>query len=445
MTIEEALTIIDATLKPERINDLQELVFRQSWSGKTYQEMASDAGYDHDYIRLVGFQLWQALSDAFGEKITKKNFRSVLRQHAGVGEANGEGKSKIEASIKQEKLLPLELPEGPVSLDSPFYVERPPIEERCYYEILKPGALIRLRAPTQMGKTSLKNRILAYAASQGYRTVRLNFEQADEAVLSNLNKFLRWLCANISRQLKLEPRLDDYWDEDFGSKVSCTIYFQGYILEQLDSPLVLGLDEVNRLFEHPEIAQNFLPLLRSWYEEAKDAYIWQKLRLVVVHSTEIYVPLNINQSPFNVGLSIRLPEFSLAQVQDLAQRHGLDWTNGSETARLMEMVCGHPYRVRLALYHLRRKDMTLEQLLQKAPTLTGIYSHRLRDRWMTLEKHPELMTAMKQVVTAEGSVRIEPILAYKLESMGLVKLKEDEVISSCELYRLYFRSQYRNK
>ncbi len=138
MTIEEALAIIDATLKPKRINDLQELVFRQSWSGKTYQEMASGAGYDHDYIRLVGFQLWQALSNAFGKKITKKNFRSVLRQHLSEGEANGEGNSKIKATIKQGKLPPLELPEGPVSLDSPFYVERPPIEERCYYEILKP-------------------------------------------------------------------------------------------------------------------------------------------------------------------------------------------------------------------------------------------------------------------------------------------------------------------
>ncbi|HEY9659545.1 MAG TPA: AAA-like domain-containing protein, partial [Allocoleopsis sp.] len=327
----------------------------------------------------------------------------------------------------------------------PFYIDRPPIEEQCYAEILKPGALIRLRAPSKMGKTSLKNRVLAYAAAQGYHTVRLNFEQADEAVLNNANQFLRWFCANVSRQLGLEPRLDDYWDEDFGSKVSCTIYFQGYILEKLNSPVVLALEEVNQIFEHAEIAQNFLPLLRSWYEEAKDVEIWQKLRLVVVHSTEIYVPLNLNQSPFNVGLPIRLPEFTLAQVQDLALRHGLAWADGEAgTARLaplLEMVGGHPYRVRIALYHLGRQEMTLEQLLAEAPTLAGIYSHRLRYHWTTLQAYPELTAAMQQVVGITGQVKIAPIPAYKLESMGLIKLKGEGAIPSCELYRLYFRTQ----
>ena len=47
-----------------------------------------------------------------------------------------------------------EQPEGQVSLDSAFYVERPPIEADCYETILQPGALIRIKAPRQMGKTS---------------------------------------------------------------------------------------------------------------------------------------------------------------------------------------------------------------------------------------------------------------------------------------------------
>jgi hypothetical protein len=39
-------------------------------------------------------------------------------------------------------------------------VERPPVEANCYQEIVKPGALIRVKAPRQMGKTSLMQRIL---------------------------------------------------------------------------------------------------------------------------------------------------------------------------------------------------------------------------------------------------------------------------------------------
>ena len=144
------------------------------------------------------------------------------------------------------------------------------------------------------------------------------------------NQFLRWLCANTARQLQLKPRLDEYWDEDLGSKISCTSYFQDYLLESSATPLVLALDEVNQVFEHPQAAKDFLPLLRSWYEEAKTLPIWQNLRLIVVHSTEIYVPLQLNQSPFNVGLPIQLNPFSRKEVQQLAQCYGLDWGDGKE-------------------------------------------------------------------------------------------------------------------
>jgi hypothetical protein len=437
MTVEEALAIIDSVLKPEQLNDLQELVFVESWSGKTYQQMASNVGYDHDYIRGVGFQLWQRLSEAFGKKISKNNFHSVLRQYA-----SQQAPERVGFELKKGKIPPLAFPEGPVSLDSPFYVERPPIEEQCYSEIVKPGSLIRIRASNRKGKTSLKNRILAHSETLGYRLVRLNCEQADQGILSNLNQFLRWFCANISRQLGLETRLRDYWDEEFGSKVSCTIYFQCHILEQIDTPLILALDEVNRLFDYPEIAQNLLPLLRSWYEEGKALNLWQKLRLIVIHSTEMYVPLNINQSPFNVGLPVRLPEFNGAQVRDLAQRHGLDWFGIREVEQLMAMVGGHPYLVRLAFYHLAREGIPLEQLLQEASHLEGIYGDLLRSHWRTLQQHVELMETMKSIISSEEKVSRDAIPTYKLESMGLIELTLKGVIPSCELYRLYFRSLF---
>ena len=84
ITVEEALVLVDAALKQERLNNLQELIFRQSWEGKSYQEIAASFDYDPHYIKDVGFKLWQLLSKAFGEKITKKNFQSVLRRRAQV-------------------------------------------------------------------------------------------------------------------------------------------------------------------------------------------------------------------------------------------------------------------------------------------------------------------------------------------------------------------------
>lgn len=83
MIVEEALVIIDTYLRQEPLNNLQELVFCESWQGKSYQEIAQTAGYDPDYIKSVAFKLWQLLSKALGEKINKNNAQSVFRRHSG--------------------------------------------------------------------------------------------------------------------------------------------------------------------------------------------------------------------------------------------------------------------------------------------------------------------------------------------------------------------------
>ncbi|NEP43564.1 MAG: molecular chaperone Tir, partial [Okeania sp. SIO2H7] len=332
-----------------------------------------------------------------------------------------------------------ELPGGQVDVASPFYIERPPIEERCKQTILQPSALIRIKAPRQMGKTSLMARILHGASSEGYRTVALSFQLIDKAVFSNLDKFLKWFCAYVGRELRIPNQLEDYWDDIFGSKVNCKDYFEKYLLAQIETPLILALDEIDRVFEYADIAEDFFGLLRAWHEESKRRAIWKKLRLLVVHSTEVYIPMNINQSPFNVGLPVELPEFNLEQVKDLAGRHNLNWSD-KEVEDLMAIVGGHPYLVRVALYHLSRQDLSLGELGETAATEGGIYSDHLRRHLWNLQEVKELKAAMKEVVNAgNGKVQLKGMLAFKLDSLGLVKLEGNECYPRCELYRQYFR------
>lgn len=339
-----------------------------------------------------------------------------------------------------------ELPGGQVRLTSPFYMERPPIESSCYQEILQPGALLRIKAPRQMGKTSLMARILHYAREQNYHTVPLSFQLADSKVFTNLDKLLQWFCACVGQNLHLPNQLADYWDDIFGSNYNSTAYFENYLLAEITSPLVIGLDEVDRVFAHTEIANDFFGLLRAWYEKAKygdsGSDMWAKLRLVVVHSTEVYIPMNINQSPFNVGLSIDLPEFNSEQVQDLAQRHSLEWSS-AQVKQLQALVGGHPYLVRVALYHIAREQITLNYLLQTATTEAGPYSDHLRRHLWHLEQHSELAAALCEVVNTNRPIELKSTLAFKLHSMGLVKMEGNNVKPRCSLYRQYFRERLR--
>jgi AAA-like domain/Trypsin-like peptidase domain len=336
--------------------------------------------------------------------------------------------------------LELEFPTGQVDLESKFYVDRPPIESDCYRAIKNPGALIRVKAPRQMGKTSLLARILHHGKLQGYEAAPVYFEQADGEVFSKLDKFLYWFCTSITYELNLEDKLADYWKGALGSKDKCTNYFQKYLLSKISTPLVLGLDEVDLIFQKNAIATDFFGLLRAWHERAKSQPIWKKLRLVIVHSKEVYIPLNINQSPFNVGLPIELPELNMAQMQDLLQWHKLHWTQ-EEVKSLQAMVGGHPYLVREALYRIARGEMTLKELLQIAPTEEGFYCEHLRRHLINLEENQELLEAMKQVVATNTPIGIDTRRSFKLRSMGLIKMKGNDAVPWCELYRQYFRDR----
>ncbi|WP_375504864.1 AAA-like domain-containing protein [uncultured Nostoc sp.] len=448
MNLDSLFEIVDRLLIESHnrpLNSTENLVLRGIWQYKTYNQIAIEAGYSPGYFtNVVAPELFGRLSEVIGQRVTKKNCQVLLESYAIIEAAPNtkllkQDLRQFPPTVNQDT-SPC-YPSGSVTLASPFYLKRSYLEEQIYQEIKKPGALIRIKAPREMGKTSLLLRILDYAKYQGYCTISLNLEQVEQIILSDLNQLLRWLCANIARQLQLQPMLDEYWDEDLGSKVSCTVYFQEYLLKSINTPLILALDEVNHIFEHPQVAKDFLPLLRSWHEEAKRLPIWQKLRLLVVHSTDIYVPLELNQSPFNVGLPIQLDNFSQEEVQQLAQRYGLNWTDGEGARQLMAMVGGHPALVDLALYHLSRKEITLSQLVETAPTASKIYSNHLQRHWATLQKQPELAQAFDKVLNANEAILLDPILSHKLSSMGLIKLSGSEAIASCELYRRFFRKK----
>jgi len=81
MTAEEALVIVETALDYDRLNKVQEIVFRQSWEGRSYAEIAKSADYEVDYIKDAGAKLWKLLSKALGEKVKKDNLQSVLKRY----------------------------------------------------------------------------------------------------------------------------------------------------------------------------------------------------------------------------------------------------------------------------------------------------------------------------------------------------------------------------
>ncbi len=333
-------------------------------------------------------------------------------------------------------------PEGQMPLDSVLYIDRPILESLCYEAIGQPGAMVNIRAPKQMGKTSLLTRILAYAATKGFYSVFLSLQLADGEILQKLERFLEWFCARVSRQLGIPNQTADFWDNFFGSKSNATDYFEDVILANCDHPLVIAIDEINQLFAYPEIAREFLELLRTWTEKAKLRVAgdnnWHNLRLVTVYSTEILIPSSIALSLLNTALVIKLPEFTSPQVQDLAERWEEKITE-QEIEQLITLLGGHPYRLQLAFSYLQQQTITLEELLANSKSTLAIYAEHLQQKWWNLQCYPELLPIFTQIVSNPNPIEIQISTGFQLEKMGLIHLEGNQASLSCELFRPFFQ------
>jgi WD40 repeat protein len=98
MDIEKALRILDTYLYPQTLNDLQEIIFRQSWEGITYAEIATSCGYEENYLKDVGSKLWKLVSKTLGQEVTKSNLRSVFRRYAEASEKRETGQIPLQVT-----------------------------------------------------------------------------------------------------------------------------------------------------------------------------------------------------------------------------------------------------------------------------------------------------------------------------------------------------------
>ena len=438
-TLKTALQTVDNIIvrhQGRHLKDIEIKIFDGAWKGQTYEEIAEITGYTHDYIcKDRGCKLWKHLSIALDEEVTKTNFKAAIKREWQKNSQANCNKNKIRSTSATENLT---FPEGPIALHSPLYLQRTCCESICYETIVKPASLIRIKGAKWMGKTSLVNRILATARSQGQKTVYLDCGSIERSIIQDLDRLLLWLCVMVSRQLELDNKVKEYWDTDIlGSNDNCTVYFEEYILAQTKGDLVFALDNIDKLFAYTGVVEDFFSMLRSWHEKGKVYPCWSRLKLILAHSTEVYIRLNIDRSPFNTGVPILLEEFTSMQVESLASSYQLEWKK-AQIGQLMDLIGGHPYLIRLAMYHIKSTQITVKQFVREALSETGIYSSLLLRLFSIIKQSPELVSAFTKVVGSDVPIELNPLHIYQLHSIGLVRQQDNLVFPRCKLYQVYF-------
>jgi AAA-like domain/TIR domain len=324
------------------------------------------------------------------------------------------------------------IPGGSLDIDSRFYILRE-ADEEVFSAVHKPRAMVTVRGPRQTGKTSLIMRV--YAAVQGVesqlRTAFIDFQALPYADLQSLGTIWRATAVQIAEQLQLQGQKTIAWESGSGYDRNFSRFLDHCAFDDNDTPLLLCLDEVDRVFNSP-IKAEFFPSVRAFYNRSALDPTWKRVRWLLATSSEpSFFITDLTQSPFNIGLRVELNAFTPAEVAEFAGRHGLSLDRDT-LDKIMDYIGGHPYLVHLMLYHLARRPESRDQLFDAPTAGRGVFRDHLHRYLIQLQREEELAATMKGIVNGQDSKDVRVV--NRLEAAGLIRRDHNQrVVPLCRL------------
>jgi len=327
-------------------------------------------------------------------------------------------------------------PGGTTPYQSPFYIERD--SDRDAIQVLQEmnGITLTIKGPSQTGKSSLLNRIMTEAKKRGMKVAFVDFQAIDNSAIERSDIFYRQFCNLLSLELGVEDRTEEFWKNPLGQVQKTTNYVNKHLLKELqDTQLLLGMDEVERMFISP-FRSDFFSMLRSWHNSRARGGDWTRFNIALVTSTEPYQLIaDLNQSPFNVGTVVELKDFTPFQVVDLNQRHGSPLSS-EQVAKISELLGGHPYLTHMALYLTASKRATFDDIVKTACEDDGPFGDHLRNHLFRMSDDQELKSGLTQVINYQRCT--DEHVFFRLRGAGLVRRVGNDVLPRNVLYAEYF-------
>jgi DNA-binding SARP family transcriptional activator len=324
---------------------------------------------------------------------------------------------------------------GAVPLESPFYLERP-VDAEFLAALARGDSTVLIKGARQIGKTSLLARGLDQARQAGARVISTDLQKYTADQLATADSLFLTVATEMADQLDLDVAPEAPWNLQRGWNVNFERFLRRQVLGRLESPIVWGLDEADRLFGHPFSGEVF-GLFRSWHNQRSidPEGPWSRLTLAIAYATEAHLFItDLNQSPFNVGTRLTLEDFTLGEVAEMNRRYHSPLQEIDEVRRFCRLIGGHPYLARRGLHAMVAEGLDLTALEAQAEGAEGVFADHLRRMLAALRRDAGLCDAVRAILQGKPCPSADAF--YRLRSAGVVagRFAQDARLR-CRLYQ----------